>query len=211
MSQPIEGTVVEAYLHRRGIAHVYHGGSLRFHPRCYYRPDEHLPTETWPAMIACVTDLDSRITGVHRRLDPDGFDRFGSQSTDRHAATGDGRLLAMRCVLAGGRRRTVAARHRDHAVATLCAPTPMASALRHHLAPWALSGLRVYIARDADAAGDTVQATSLERGATGIETVPVAAGRFQRSARIGFDAPAQRCNTAHLRTSTAFLPATALG
>jgi len=77
ISQPIEGTVVEAYLQRRGIAHVYHGGSLRFHPRCYYRPDEHLPTETWPAMIACVTDLDGRITGVHRTwLDPDGFDRI---------------------------------------------------------------------------------------------------------------------------------------
>ena len=55
---------------------MHHGGSLRFHPRCYYRPDEHLPTETWPAMIACVTDLDGRITGVHRTwLDPDGFDR----------------------------------------------------------------------------------------------------------------------------------------
>ena len=77
ISQPIEGTVVETYLQRRGIAHVHHGGSLRFHPRCYYRPDEHLPTETWPAMIACVTDLDGRITGVHRTwLDPDGFDRF---------------------------------------------------------------------------------------------------------------------------------------
>ena len=35
-----------------------HGtASLRFHPRCYYRPDEHHPTETWPAMIAAVTDL----------------------------------------------------------------------------------------------------------------------------------------------------------
>ena len=76
MSGPIEGTVVETYLQRRGIAHVHHGGSLRFHPRCYYRPDDHLPKETWPAMIACVTDLDGRITGVHRTwLDPDGFDR----------------------------------------------------------------------------------------------------------------------------------------
>jgi hypothetical protein len=35
ISQPIEGTVVEAYLHRRGIVDVHHGGSLRFHPRCY--------------------------------------------------------------------------------------------------------------------------------------------------------------------------------
>ena len=74
ISGPIEGTVVETYLQRRGIAHVHHGGSLRFHPRCYYRPDEHLPTETWPAMIACVTDIAGRITGVHRTwLDPDGL------------------------------------------------------------------------------------------------------------------------------------------
>ena len=79
MSSPIEGTVVETYLQRRGIARIRHGGSLRFHPRCYYRPDDHLPKETWPAMIACVTDLDGRITGVHRTwLDPDGFDRSGS-------------------------------------------------------------------------------------------------------------------------------------
>ncbi|MGW1424623.1 DUF7146 domain-containing protein [Bradyrhizobium manausense] len=76
ISSPIEGTVVEAYLQRRGIARVHHGGSLRFHPRCYYRPDEHSPTETWPAMVARVTDLKGRITGVHRTwLDPDGFDR----------------------------------------------------------------------------------------------------------------------------------------
>ena len=46
ISAPIEGTIVETYLHRRGINHVHHGGSLRFHPRCYYRPDEHLPMET---------------------------------------------------------------------------------------------------------------------------------------------------------------------
>ncbi len=45
---------------------MHHGGALRFHPRCYYRPDEHAPTETWPAMVACITDLDGRITGVHR-------------------------------------------------------------------------------------------------------------------------------------------------
>jgi hypothetical protein len=77
ISSSIAGTIVETYLRRRGIAHVHHDGSLRFHPRCYYRPDEHLPTETWPAMIACVTDLDGRITGVHRTwLDPGGFDRI---------------------------------------------------------------------------------------------------------------------------------------
>ena len=32
MSAPIEGTIVERYLRRRGIVHVHHGHSLRFNP-----------------------------------------------------------------------------------------------------------------------------------------------------------------------------------
>src|SRR5580700_8213065 len=42
ISGPIEGTIVETYLQRRGILHVHHDGSLRFHPRCYYRSDDSL-------------------------------------------------------------------------------------------------------------------------------------------------------------------------
>ena len=114
--------MVETYLQRRGIAHVHHGGSLRFHPRCYYRPDEHLPTETWPAMIACVTDLDGRITGVHRTwLDPDGFDRvrLGKAPIDTpRRAMGDLLGNAVRFGVARRRARR-RRRHRDHAVATL--------------------------------------------------------------------------------------------
>src|SRR3546814_3089920 len=73
MSRPITGTIVETYLRKRGITALHGTGSLRFHPRCYYRPDEHSPTETWPAMIESVTDLDGRITGVHRTwLSPEG-------------------------------------------------------------------------------------------------------------------------------------------
>ena len=76
MSQPILGTFVEAYLRGRAITALHGTGSLRFHPRCYYRPDEHSPTETWPAMIASVTDLAGRITGAHRTwLAPDGSDK----------------------------------------------------------------------------------------------------------------------------------------
>ena len=76
MSQPIAGTVVEAYLRKRGITALHGTGSLRFHPRCYYRPDAWSPTETWPAMIAAVTDLDGKITGAHRTwLDPSGRDK----------------------------------------------------------------------------------------------------------------------------------------
>ena len=81
---------------------LHHGGSLRFHPRCYYRPDEHSPTETWPAMIACVTDLDGRITGVHRTwLDPEAS-RHDRQGADRYATTGDGRPARQRGPLRRG-------------------------------------------------------------------------------------------------------------
>ncbi|MCP3402827.1 toprim domain-containing protein [Bradyrhizobium sp. CCGB20] len=179
ISSPIEGTVVETYLQRRGIARVHHGGSLRFHPRCYYRPDEHLPTEIWPAMIARVTDLDGRITGVHRTwLDPHGFDRirlgkapidtprramgnllgnavrFGMSDDVLAAGEGIETMLSLRCVL----------------------PTmPMAAALSaNHLSAMVLPpGLRrLYIARDADTAGDMAQTILTQRAAdAGIEAI----------------------------------------
>ncbi len=41
MSQPISGTIVEAYLRERDIARLHGTGSLRFHLCCCYRPDEH--------------------------------------------------------------------------------------------------------------------------------------------------------------------------
>jgi hypothetical protein len=71
MSLPIRRTLVETYLRNRGITTLHDAGALRFHPRCYYRPDDDFPLETWPAMIACVTDLAGRITG--------GFQRRSSQ------------------------------------------------------------------------------------------------------------------------------------
>lgn len=171
--------MVETYLQGRGIARVHHGGSLRFHPRCYYRPDEHLPTEIWPAMIARVTDLDGRITGVHRTwLDPHGFDRirlgkapidtprramgnllgnavrFGMSDDVLAAGEGIETMLSLRCVL----------------------PTmPMAAALSaNHLSAMVLPpGLRrLYIARDADTAGDMAQTILTQRAAdAGIEAI----------------------------------------
>jgi hypothetical protein len=200
ISGSIEGTLVETYLHDRGIVRIRHGGSIRFHPRCYYRPDEHLPTETWPAMIASVTDLDGRITGAHRTwLNPDGFDRirlgkapvdtprramgdllgnavrFGAADDDVLVA-GEGieTMLSLRCVL----------------------PTlPMAAALSaNHLAAMVLSAnlRRLYIARDADAAGDTVQAVLLQRAETaGIEAIPLSPrlGDFNEDLHVfGLDA-----------------------
>ena len=180
ISQPIEGTIVELYLQRRGIPKVYHGGSLRFHSHCYYRPDEHLPTETWPAMIAGVTDLDGRITGAHRTwLNPDGFDRIGlgkAPIDTPRRAMGDLLGNAVRfgpadddVLIAGEGIETM--------LSLRCiAPTlSMASALSaNHLAAMLLSPSlrRLYIARDADAAGDAVQTTLAQRaGAAGIEAI----------------------------------------
>src|SRR5882757_2499837 len=73
MSRPIVGTLAEAYLRGRAITALSGLNALRFHPHCYYRADEHAETQTWPALIAAVTDGTGRITGVHRTwLDPSG-------------------------------------------------------------------------------------------------------------------------------------------
>jgi hypothetical protein len=65
-SRPLRGTLAETYLRSRGIMVPLRFPSLRFHPSCYYRADEHAPLETWPALIAAVTDLSGNVTGIHR-------------------------------------------------------------------------------------------------------------------------------------------------
>jgi hypothetical protein len=174
MSQPIARTVVETYLRNRGITALHEDGALRFHPRCYYRPDEDAPTETWPAMIARVTDLDDRITGAHRTwLAPTGRGkapidtprramgdllgnavRFGVANDVLAAGEGIETMLSLRCVL----------------------PTlPMAAALSaNHLAAilFPLTLRRLYIARDDDAAGDAAVTALIDRAeAAGIEAI----------------------------------------
>jgi hypothetical protein len=174
MSRPIGGTLVETYLRNRGIKIVRDAGALRFHPRCYYRPDERSPTETWPAMIAAVTDLDGRITGAQRTwLAPDGFGkapvdtprramggllghavRFGAADDVLSVGEGIETMLSLRCALPA--MPMAAALSANHLAALLLPPT-----LR-----------RLYIARDADAAGDTAFAALTQRAeAAGIEAL----------------------------------------
>ena len=179
MSQPIARTLVEAYLRNRGITPLHEAGSLRFHPRCYYRPDDNSPTETWPAMIARVTDLEGRITGAHRTwLDPDGFDsiRLGKAPIDTpRRAMGD---LLGNAVRVGVVNDVLAAGEGIETMLSLrCVlpSLPMAAALSaNHLAAMLLplTLRRLYIARDADAAGDTAVTTLAERAnAAGIEAI----------------------------------------
>jgi hypothetical protein len=199
MSQPICRTLVETYLRNRGIPALHDTGALRFHPRCYYRPDEDSPTETWPAMIACVTDLDSRITGAHRTwLDPGGFDpiRLGKAPIDTpRRAMGD---LLGNAVRFGVANDVLAAGEGIETMLSLrCAlPTmPMAAALSaNHLAAilLPLTLRRLYIARDADPAGDYALTALTERAeAAGIEALALSPrlGDFNEDLRtLGIDA-----------------------
>jgi hypothetical protein len=179
MSQPVMRTLVETYLRYRGITPLHEEGALRFHPRCYYRPDEHSPTESWPAMIARVTDFDGRISGAHRTwLDPDGFDaaRLGKAPIDTpRRAMGD---LLGNAVRFGVANDVLAAGEGIETILSLrCVlPTlPMAAALSaNHLAALLLPPTlrRLYIARDNDTAGEVAATALTERAdATGVETI----------------------------------------
>ncbi|MGO4287231.1 DUF7146 domain-containing protein [Bosea sp. TAB14] len=174
MAQPIAGTVVEAHLRKRAITALQETGALRFHPRCYYRPEGHGPSETWPAMIAAVTDLGGVQTGAHRTwLLPDGSDkapvdtprramghllghgvRFGMSDDVLAAGEGIETVLSARSGLP--QMPMMAALSAAHLTAILFPPT-----LR-----------RLYIVRDSDPAGNGARDSLVERAqAVGIEAV----------------------------------------
>ena len=69
--RPVPGTPAEAYLRARGITGRLDWPALRYHPSVYYRETDDAPLESWPALLAAVTDLDGNITGIQRTwLDP---------------------------------------------------------------------------------------------------------------------------------------------
>lgn len=174
MSKPISGTLVETYFRTRGITALHGTGSLRFHPHCYYRPEDHGPLETWPAMIAAVTDLNGRITGAHRTwLAPDGTDKAPIET--QRKAMGDLLGHAVRFGVPGD---VMAAGEGIESVLSVRQAIPdmaMAAALSAaHLAailfPETLR--RLYVIRDNDPAGDGARDSLVERAnAVGIEAI----------------------------------------
>jgi Toprim domain len=181
ISHGIAGTRAQSYLADRGITHIEDLNSLRFHPRCYYRPDDHGPTETWPGLIAAVTDLGHRITGVHRTwLNPDGFDpiRLGKAPIDTpRRAIGD---LLGHAVRFGAIADVAAAGEGIETMLSLrmvLPAMPMLSALSAaHLAailfPPTLR--RLYVACDDDPAGDAAHDTLRDRAhQSGIDVIPL--------------------------------------
>ena len=188
MSQPIAGTIAETYLRRRGITALHGTAALRFHPRCYYRPDADAPTETWPALIAAVTDLAGHITGVHRTwLDPSGRDKAPIDTPRRamgHLLGHGVRLGEATCVMAAGEGiETMLSLH------SALPHLPIIAALSaNHLAAllFRVTLRRLYVARDNDAAGEMATTALAERArAAGIEAITLspAMGDFNEDLR----------------------------
>jgi hypothetical protein len=193
ISQPLLGTIAETYLRRRGITALHGNGALRFHPRCYYRPHADAPTQTWPALVAAVTDLDGTITGVHRTwLDPSGHSK-APVDTPRRAM---GHLLG-HAVRFGVVHDVMAAGEGIETMLSLrsALPTmPLVAALSaNHLAALLFPATlrRLYVAQDRDPAGDAVTATLTERArAAGIEPIALSPkrGDFNEDLRhLGLD------------------------
>lgn len=173
MGMPIKGTIAETYLRTRGITALHGTDALRFHPRCYYRPDDG-PSETWPALIARVTDLTGRQTGTHRTwLATDGSGkapidtqrkamgdlnghgvRFGIGTEVEAASEGIETMLSLRSALP------------DMAVVAALSAAHLGAL---HL-PDSLR--RLYVARDNGMAGEAMSAMLAARAeAVGIEAV----------------------------------------
>jgi hypothetical protein len=153
--RPITGTPAEAYLRARGITGRLDWPSLRFHPAVWYRADPEAPRQSWPALLAAVTDEAGGITGLQRtwldRIRPEKAPlpnprralgrllghgvRFGPASDVLAAGEGIETMLALKAMLPA---------------------MPMVAALSAgHLAALELPAtlVRLYVARDRDAAG----------------------------------------------------------
>lgn len=168
---PVQGTLGARYLRARGILALPDPASVRFHPRCFRRPDpdDCDVQKDWPALIAAVTDLNGRITGVQRTwLDPSGTAKAPVASprrelgeahghgvrighTDDVVAVGEGleTMLSLRQIVPT--MPVIAAGSASHLTALILPPT-----LR-----------RLYIVMDRDAAGERATA-GLSARATGI-------------------------------------------
>ncbi|NHN89411.1 DUF7146 domain-containing protein [Acetobacter conturbans] len=163
-SRPLSG-VAGIYLRGRDLTRSSPLAALRFHPECYYRADADSLNETWPAMIAAVTDVEGRVTGVHRTwLARDGRGKAPVEMPRR--AMGD---LLGNAVRFGTINDVLAAGEGIETVLSLREVMPdlaLAACLSSaHLAAMAFSPTlrRLYVLRDDDLAGDHAVTTLLAR------------------------------------------------
>jgi len=189
--RPILGTLAEAYLRARGITAQLDWRALRYHPSVYYRETEDAPLETWPALLAAVTDLDGRITGIQRTwLDP----RCAAKAPLADPRRALGHLLG-HGVRLGRATDTLAAGEGIETMLALKSVLPMlpiiAGLSANHLAAleFAPAWRRLYVARDNDAAGLKAANRLHERGAAAgidvLDLVPVHADFNLDLCRLG--------------------------
>jgi len=177
--RPLPGTLAEVYLRQRGITAPLTWPALRYHPRVHYCTAETASRESWPALLAAVTDLDGRITGIQRTwLDP--VRRSKAPLADPRRALGHLLGNGVRFGVAGDVLAI------GEGIETVLAPKsvlpvlPMVAGLSaNHLAALVFGPRlrRLYVARDNDAAGLKAAQHLHQRGvARGIEVrdlVPV--------------------------------------
>ncbi len=183
MSRPITGTLAERYLVGRGILLTARERTVRFHPGCYYRDLVTGETLALPALIAAVTGLDGRITGLQRTylspgLDPSGKVGKAKLIDPRRSLghlLGNGIWLGLEpgspvpVMAAGEGFETMAS------LRTVMPTLPVAAATSaNHLAGLTFPPgcRRLYIAADADAAGrHGIRRLSQRAGEAGIVTL----------------------------------------
>jgi hypothetical protein len=166
IGRPVLGTLAEAYLRARGIiAPLDELSTLRFHPGCYYRATDKAPRETWPALLAAITDVHGNITAVHRTwLARDGSRKAPlkdpRRSLGQQLGSGVRLGLSYDVLTVGEGLETMLS------LRSVLPRMPMLAGLSaNHLAALELpSGVRrLYVARDNDAEGRRAEARLRER------------------------------------------------
>lgn len=203
-SLPLTGTQAERYLMARGLTSPLQYDALRLHPRCFVH--DALGNRTaYPALIAAITNLDGKLTGVHRTwLSHDEPDKAPLAEPRRSmgAMIGNGvRFGAVRDVLIAGEGIETVLSLRSvlpwiPAVAALTAT---------HLGLLQLPpGLvRLYIARDNDEAGrlawQSLSSRAMHQGIRTSPLIPELNDWNDDLRKLGFDRTQARAQSQLLR------------
>ncbi|OYW55591.1 MAG: hypothetical protein B7Y80_16885 [Hyphomicrobium sp. 32-62-53] len=174
---PLGGTLADAYLASRGLVDCHRYDALRFHKQCYGRSADG-NRFAYPALLAAITDLDGRLTGIHRTwltTPPPSKAPLDEPRRSLGRMIGNGvRFRSAHDVLIAGEGLET--------VLTLTAVLPwipaVAALTATHLSLLELPDTlqRLYIARDNDHAGQiawrTLSAKALQHGAAPYALTP---------------------------------------
>jgi hypothetical protein len=183
LGRPILGTPAESYLRARGITASLNWPCLRFHPAVWHRAHPGAPRQSWPALLAAVTDGAGAVTGLQRTwLDPSGRDKAPLADPRRSLGhlLGNGVRFGVAAKPAPAEAGVLAAGEGIETVLALKSVLPalpvVAALSAGHLAAllFAPSLARLYVARDNDTAGRmAVERLSARGSAVGVEVRPL--------------------------------------